>query len=378
MSNDFQQDDLSLWVSTCVKGGTGTITGGASYTTTNSRQIAGWTRVRVSRGIERCPSDFEVEFTEPFASVDSVIVQPGDEVEVYLGADLVLSGFVDRYMPSYNAREHTIRVTGRSKCQDLVDCSANWPGGQMLNLPILQIAKNLCDAYGIPVNLAAGTNQGLPIAQTIVMAGEPVYDVIERICRYLGLLVYDQPDGSLLLSGIGTQQAACGFQEGVNVLAAGAMYSMDGRFSDYEGLYQGLDTLQDIGDGGNQFAHVVDSGVPRYRRRVVICEQISGSYEVATQRVNWELARRMGRSFQVRVTTDSWRDSAGQLWQPNTLVPLDLPGLKMHPQTWLIADVTYKRDETGTTAELVIMPPQAFAQEPIVLNPINADITPVS
>lgn len=370
-------DDLTLRVSTCTRN-TSAASGQPTYTTSNARSITGWTRVRVSRGIERCPSDFEVEFTEPYDAVGDVIAQPGDQCEVLLGNDVVLTGFVDRYLPSYNARQHTIRITGRSKCQDLVDCSAKWPGGQLLNMPLLQIAQNLCAVYGIPVNLASGSNQGDPIPQLNIMVGEPIYDVLERLCRFRALLLYDQPDGSLLLSGIGTQQAASGFKEGINVLSAGAMYGMDGRFSDYDAVRQSLDTCEDVGDGGNLIASETDTGVPRFRYRAIVAESVFGGQDVAAQRAKWELARRFGRSFQVRVTTDSWRDSSGALYAPNTLISVDLPGLKLKPQTWLISDVTYKRDDGGTTCDLTIMPPAAFEQQPIILNPIAPDVNRVN
>lgn len=382
----FEPNDVTLVVSTCVRGSVGL----QSYTTYNSRTISGWTNVRVSRGIDRCPSDFEVSFTEPYENVDSVLVQPGDEVEVYFGTDLILSGFVDRYLPSFNANEHIIRITGRNKCQDLVDCAAFWPNGQMLNLSVLGIAKNLCGAYGITVNVADGTNLGAPIAQQNVMAGETSYDILERLCRFRGLLLYDQPDGSLLIASggtqpgssvaapIGTRIAASGFKQGVNVQSASAMFGMDQRFSNYDALYQGLDTLKDIGHGGNLICHVADGTVPRFRYRVIVSENVAGGPIVAEQRVNWEMASRYGRSFQVRLTTDTWRDSAGKLFEPNVLVPIDLPGLKLSPRTWLISDVTYKRSESGTTADLTIMPPEAFYQEPIILNPISPDIATVS
>lgn len=352
--------------------------GQPTYTTTNPRSITGWTGVRVSRGIERCPSDFDIEFTEPSPNVSDVLVQPGDQCEVYLGPDLVLSGFVDRYMPSYDAHGHTIRITGRSKCQDIVDCSAKWPGGQLLNTPLLQVAQKLCAIYGIPVTLAPGADQGNPIPQLNIMVGEPIYDVLERLCRYRALLLYDQPDGSLLLSGIGTVQAASSFQEGINVLAASAMYGMDGRFSEYDAVRQSLDTCRDVGNGGNLIANVFDTGVPRFRYRAIVAESVFGGQDVAVLRANWEMARRMGRSFQIRLTTDTWRDSAGVLYTPNTLVTLNLPGLKLKPQPWLISDVTYKRNEGGTTCDLTIMPPQAFFQEPIILNPIAPDVAKVN
>ncbi|MFM0243780.1 phage baseplate assembly protein [Paraburkholderia sediminicola] len=377
-------DDLTLRLSTCTIN-PNAAPGQPTYTTSNSRSITGWLSVRVSRGIERCPSDFDVSFTEPFPAVNDVVANPGDFCQVLLGSDVVLTGFVDRYLPSYGKNEHVIRITGRSLCQDLVDCAAHWTGMQFVSQPILTIAQQLCAVYGVKVALAPGAIQGAPIAQLNIMVGESIYAVLERLCRFRGLLLYDQPDGSLLLasggtqagttaSAIGTATAASGFQEGVNVLTASAMYGMDGRFSQYDAVRQGLDTCQDVGDGGNLIATVHDPSVTRFRYRAIVSESVLGGQDVAVLRANWEMASRYGRSFQVRLTTDTWRDSAGTLWTPNTLVPIDLPNLKLAPKTWLISDVTYKRDPEGTTTDLVIMPPEAFSQEPIILNQIAPDV----
>lgn len=383
INSNFAPNEITLVVSTCTRS-SGV---GKSYTTSNARKISGWTSIRLSRGIERMPSDFEISFTEAYPGASEVLVQPGDEVEVYLGTDLVLSGFIDAYAPSYNAREHSVRIAGRSRSLDLVDCSAYWPGSQ-IGGPVDMVAKHLCSAYGVEVKVAKGTVLGDPIPQFNILPGQTTYEVIEQICRYKALIFYDQPDGSMLIAsggevagsqsaGIGVRKTSSGFQEGVNVESAGFVYRMDGRFSDYYALYQGLDTMQDIGDGGNLIAHVTDTGVPRFRMKVIVAENVNGGVTVAEQRANWELAARMGRSMQVRVSTDSWRDSAGALYEPNTRVDIDLPSLKLPPKTWLIADVTYIRDERGTRADLLIMPPQAFYQEPTVLFPVSPDINKV-
>ncbi len=385
IKSKFAHDDITLVVSTCTRS-SGV---GDSYTTSNAREISGWTSIRLSRGLERMPSDFEVSYTEIYPGVADVLIQPGDEVEVYLGADLVLSGFVDTYVPSYNAREHTVRIAGRSRSQDLVDCSAYWPGLQTGGR-VDAIASNLCSAYGVRVKVADGTVLGDPIPQFNIYPGQTTYEVIEQFCRYKALIFYDQPDGSMMIAsggevagnsqspGIGVRKASSGFKEGINVESASVAYRMDGRFSDYYALYQGVDTLEDVGDGGNLIAHVTDTGVPRFRMKVIVAENVKGGSTVAEQRANWELAARMGRSMQVRLSTDSWRDSAGMLYEPNTLVDIDLPSLKLKPKTWLIADVTYTRDERGTRADLLIMPPQAFYQEPTILFPVSSDITKVA
>ena len=369
-------DDLTLRVSTCTAN-LGAPMGSDTFTLSNTRDIIGWTNISVGRGIERCPSGFEIEFTEPLDGRSEVIVQAGDYCEVLLGKDIVLTGFVDRYMPSYSANQHTTRISGRSKCQDIVDCSiVTARGMQFENMHLLDIARQLCAPYRVKINLASGADQGPLIEYVFVLIGESPFDVIERLSRLLGFLLYDLPDGSLLISRTGTILSASGFTEGINVLAAAAMYSMDGRFSEYQVFRQNLDTMQDIGNGGNLLVEKFDTRVPRFRHRAIIAEYPVGGQDMAEKTAQWELNRRIGRSFQVRLTTDSWRDSSGALYAPNTLVPVDLPGLKMKTvNTWLIADVTYRKGQGGTLCDLTIMPPDAFQQKPFFLYPpINTDI----
>jgi prophage tail gpP-like protein len=45
----------------------------------------------------------------------------------------------------------------------------------------------------------------------------------------------------------------------------------------------------------------------------------------AQQQTEWEQYRRKGRSLQIQVVVTGWRDSTGQLWQPNNTVSVIHP-----------------------------------------------------
>lgn len=337
-----------------------------------NRRISGWQAARLSRGVERCPMDFDVTMTERFpGELSELVVKPGDACQVYLDEDLVLTGYIDRFEPMIDAHQHTIRLMGRSKCEDLVDCAAEWPGGQISGSNCLGIAQKLAIPYGITVRSDVTIDVRIP--QFNLMLGETAYDVIERVSRYSQLLAYDEPDGNLLLTRVQDGMAASGFQEGVNVERAQIAYSMDQRFSEYYAYLLSMDVLHDIGNGGNLRGETYDHLVPRHRRHVVIAEAGGGGMDVAIKRAKWEKARRFGRSYALQLTTDGWRDEAGALYAPNTLVPVDLPSLKLH-ETWLIGAVTYRMDEQGSHADLTIMPPAAFDPEPVLLQPYWMDI----
>jgi prophage tail gpP-like protein len=76
----------------------------------------------------------------------------------------------------------------------------------------------------------------------------------------------------------------------------------------------------------------------------------------------------------LQLTTNSWRDKDGMLWQPNARVSVDLPILRYGDLNWVIGTVTFKRNlQSGTTADLVLYPPEAFSVEPLSLSPADAD-----
>lgn len=345
--------------------------------------ITGWTNVRVTRGIERLPSDFSIGMTELYpGELDRLELPPGAACQVRLGQDPVVTGYVDHYIPSISAGDHSIQVSGRSKCSDLIDCAAEWPGGQLSNQTVLGIARRLAAVYGPSIN---GVAEGISVAtdvsdlpvlpQANLMLGESAFDIIDRMARFSAVLAYDLADGSLFLSRAGTRRAASGFVGGVNVQQAYIDFSADQIYSDYNAYIQSVDTFTDLGQGGNQIYTVKDLNCKRNRALVIISEGGGLGNDVAIKRAEWEAARRFGRSRVIRLTADSWRDSAGALWEPNTLVPVHLPRLKFSAESMLISEVTFlKNSYSGTTAEITLMAPEAFLPQPINLTPLYGEL----
>lgn len=360
---------------------------GELFLTIGQQQVYGWTQIRVTRGIERLPSDFDLGMTERFpGELGSLMVEPGMACQVRIDDDDVITGYIDDYMPSFDDQDHGIRVAGRSKCADLIDCAAEWPGGQISNATVLGVAQKLGAVYGPVVN---GKAEGIPVAtdvtdlvvlpQTNVMLGESAFEIIERMARFSAVLAYDRPDGSLFLTRVGTRRAASGFVEGVNIQRAYARYSAASRYSTYSAYIQSADTFLDAGQAGNLIGSAIDPNVTRHRGLVIISEGGGLGNDIAVQRARWEAARRVGRSRVITIVTDSWRDGAGALWEPNTQVQVTSPRLKLNAESLLIAEVTYQRDEySGTTATLTLLAPEAFLPQPINLTPMWGDIPQVT
>ena len=337
--------------------------------TVGNQVLTGWQRVSVMRHLAAIPASFDLQVTEKYPNAADVNVQPGQPCTVKIGADLVLTGYVDRYAASINPSMHTIRISGRSMSEDLVDCSAVFgdidkPGFQIANGTAFSLAGQLAAPYGITVQSTAGS--GPKLQQFNILLGETPWEIIDRVTRYSDMLVYDMPDGSIMLAKVGTTAMASGFSLGKNIEQGDVNFSMDGRFSEYEGHLTSVLTFgTDAGINTPTLGGVVkDVGVPRFRKRYVISEQFVQGQPLAQARAVWEMNRRKGQSFQFNVTCDSWRDSAGALWDLNKLAPIQAAALKLANASYLIGAITYTRDESGQHAQLTLMPPEAFWVEP--------------
>ena len=339
--------------------------------------LGGWTETRVTRRMEGCPNDFEVSLTERYPGHPSAfLIQAGDPCVVKIGSDTVITGYVDRYMRSYDKGAHVVSISGRGKTQDLIDCSAEWPNGQIVGSNVAEIATKLGAPYGINV-VAVGENQGPAIPQFNLTIGETAFDIIERICRYAGLLCYEDQYGDLVLANGSDIDAASGFVEGVNVQSARVVSSMDQRYSQIQCFTLSMNLLGDIGGGNAPLVTATDPNVPRHRLLFQIAEAGGAGIDVTKARALWEVSRRAARGFEAHVVADSWRDVEGGLWTPNTLAHLDLPGLKRDAVRWLIGEVTYRKAPgSGTTVDVVMMDPAAFTLQPILLQPVFADVVP--
>ncbi|MFM4236926.1 phage baseplate assembly protein, partial [Klebsiella quasipneumoniae subsp. similipneumoniae] len=156
----------------------------------------GWDSVRVTRSIERFPSDFSLGLMDYYPGTnDKQLVQEGQSCEVRIGNDLVLTGYVDSWEPSITRSRHEVQANGRSKCQDLVDCSAEWPNNVINQSDALSIASRLASWYGISVSCDVSDLVNVP--QFTINWGESPQEIIERVTRWSALLYYDLPDGNL-------------------------------------------------------------------------------------------------------------------------------------------------------------------------------------
>ena len=346
--------------------------------TVAGRRYVGWTQARVSRGVDRCASDFDIEVTEAWANdskpwqiapFDPCTIQVGNNTD---GWTNVLTGYVESYDPQFNGTQHTVRVRGRSKTGDLIECTPDIASGQFIGYTVAAIVKSICALFSIGVVIETdGAN--VVVANTNIERCETAFTFIERLCRLAGVLATDDPDGNLVLTRAGSSNANGRLIQGDNLLDARARLDVRHMFSDYivkgqSGIGSGAvgSNWNGFGGGGSgpaptQGAKVITGGhasvhddrVPRYRPKVTIAEtQLTPDGMQA--RANWQKNFAFGQATKLFWTLPGWRQPDGSLWRINQLVPVTSSYMSVD-QDLLAARWQISLDDRGghlTTLEL--------------------------
>jgi prophage tail gpP-like protein len=361
--------------------------------------FAGWTATNVRTGIEQLSGVFELGVTErwPDQPKDWVI-PPGEYCEIRIGDDPLIAGYVDSSCVTYDKDTHEIKVTGRDRAGDLVDCSA--PSKAYTNQTFVQIATDLCTPFGIQIfdettdgkkltvkqkkagkKGAPPKNKRIPghIPKQACQNGETVYKTLEKLARSEGVLLISDGEGGVLITRAGMAgNAATTLEWGVNILRASSEDSHASLFSEITVKGQASaagDAMFDVVKASPKgtvkrapASQVGNSQITRYRPLIIVCETQADAKR-CQQRAEWEASNREAKSKRVTITVQGWRESAtGDLWVINKMVRVKCPWMRL--DTWLlISGVNYKLDEGGTTAELSLISDKAFDELPEIPAP---------
>lgn len=335
----------------------------------NGRIYTGWTSARISRSIEQAAGSFSLAVSERWAGREAPWpIGEGDACVVKIGDERVITGWIDKRSPSFDAGSHGVTISGRDTTSDLVDCSADLTSQQFAKLGLVDLAEKLCAPYDISVIVQAGLviedSPAKRKKKTAANPGEHAWAVLEQACRAAGVLAYSDGSGNLVLSRAGSSRCVVDLAEGVNLLQGSAEYDVSGRFRTYEvvGQHQGADDLY-----GTSAAAVKGSASdPSIRavRKLVVKAEHSVTTDSANKRAAWESAVRAARGDQVNVVVQGWRQKPGMsVWPINALVSVRSPVLGVKGDMLVTAVAHEISDSTGTTTAITLRRPDAFRPE---------------
>ncbi|HVE20658.1 MAG TPA: contractile injection system protein, VgrG/Pvc8 family [Acidocella sp.] len=336
--------------------------------TVNGQNYSGWTAVSWGRGLDRCVSDFDLEVTERWPDSTRPIL-PLAPATISVGGEQVFAGYVDSYLPSLQADEHSVRITGRGKTQDLVDCSPNVAAGQFSGYTVAAVARALCQMFGIGCDVQTDL-ANVVIPDVTIQPAESAFNFLDRLCVVAGVIAIDDANGNLLLVTAGTTKSSTVLMQGVNLKAVSAEITSTDRFSEY--IVKGQAGLSaQLGASGQttpagaqvqtaQVASVTDSSVTRFRPKVFMAESATGQASLLTQ-AQWHLNYALGRSTKATATVVGWRQDDGTFWAPNLMVTIIAPVIGVN-EDLLIYSVLFRLTANGGHETVLTLTPVQAAQ----------------
>jgi prophage tail gpP-like protein len=331
----------------------------------DGKSFAGWTAVRVQRTLEAVSGMFEVSLTNSF-QLESLPLQitPGDLCELRLGDDTIITGYIDDVDPSCRGGRSTMKITGRDKAADLVDCSVVDCPSTIKDETVVRICERIAAPYGVKISIDSDIFVRLP--KFSIEPYESAYEAIYRACMLAGVVPVSNRAGGILLTRSGRSYMATDLVWGSNVLGFDAHYSMSERYQTYTVYAQRPGTDKTDAKAISQIqASASDLSVARPRTLIMHAGDAI-DYDTALRRARWEAAYRAGRGGSINVTVQGWRDEeGGELWDINRLVDVSIPPAYVSYQSLLITSAAYVLDEAGTTTELVLRRMDSFLPEPL-------------
>ena len=374
----------------------------------NGSEYGGWKSVRISAGIERQARDFELEVTDRWPGQSEIPrrIQPGDPCQVFIGDDLIMTGYVDATPIRYDGKSVSVGVKGRSKTADLVDCcpiesgkstAASSGGGQWRDVigpdgkkpnvvkpaatavnqwrhqKMEVIAAGLAAPYGVRVIAEIDTGKVIPDHQ--VQIGETVFESIDRMMRLRHVLSTDNEKGDLVFIDVGSAgMAGIALELGKNLLSGSTELDYKGVFSTYICKGQrsgndeqyGADVAEEEGEAEETNSTTVTgetataTDARAKRRRVLVIKQ-SGQADGGTcqDRADYERAHRAAKALQTNYTVAGWRQEDGRLWLPNMMVRVR-DALIGFDTDMVIAEISWLLDSQGLRSEIKVGPPDGY------------------
>lgn len=354
----------------------------------NGRRYGGWKSLTINSSINSQARAFAVSCTyDTPEGLTSARLQAGMALQVLIGSQVVVTGYIDAASVAYDANQISVQVSGRSKTCDLIDCTPAPPGTPIdtassswssqppadaqeskgrtavwswENSTVQEIITALAAPYGVSVRVLA-SELADKLTNFTVTPGQTVHQCIAKLVTIANLVITDDENGALVIAEPGSSGVCTdALESGQNVLSAEAANDVSKVMSSYQvlGQHKGGDDVvpaDSCADEGLTADELIQR--PRYLTIVDAGQQTSPAQ--CQEQADFEASYRAAQSKAFSMTVQGWQQTDGTLWAVNHLVQVNDPVLDRTGQ-FLITDVTMTLDDSGTLTKLNLMPLEGY------------------
>ncbi|HEI8490435.1 phage baseplate assembly protein [Citrobacter koseri] len=326
--------------------------------------FSGWTSVTVNRSIETMAGYFDLGVNVQ-TSTDLSSLAPGKSFTLSIDGQTVITGYTDGRRRQMGADSMKITIAGRDKTADLIDCAAIYKGGQWKKRTLEQIARDLCQPYGVAVRWElTDAESAAPFTSFTLDHSETVYEALGRAARARGVLITSNAAGDLVFTRA-DESHSDRLVLGENLLSVDFDEDYRDRFSEYtvKGHGRSNGKVGDTVDArtiASQKGTATDSEITRYRPMIILADSKIDA-QSATARALREQRRRLAKSVTFKAQLDGWTRSNGQIWMPNILAEIDASKFAIQTGPLLVSKVVLTLDDReGVKTTLTLAPRDGF------------------
>ena len=256
-------------------------------------------------------------------------VVAGAAVEVRVGGDTVMVGWVDDIKHAINKTSHTLTMFGRDKASDLLDCACPVFVKRMASLK--EIIAAIVREFGI-IKIHIDAETTFTREKINVEPGDTAWDALAHAAEANGLWPWFEPDGTLVIGGPDYSKPEVATLimrrngKGNNVLSLDKTESMRESYSKVTVYGQTHGTELELGKH-NLHASARDDGISRNRPKIVVDHECDNT-AVCRARARKLLADGRLHGLTLTATVKGHRivapgqPSDGTLWKPGQRVRL--------------------------------------------------------
>jgi len=357
-----------------------------------------WKDVSITSSLDSLASSFYVSTTAKLPDGKKIVeaFQIGDGVQVYIGNNLVLTGYIEQRPVSYTATSMSATIQGRSKTGDLVDCSVA-PAGMDINFNQSQWTNkkspNTADFIAVePPKKTATSWKNVPLKEVIAGLVAPyqiyfyyhqalqskldkkvtispkptdtVHTVLKDFVKSDDITFTDNEYGNLIAASKEKIVVSGGLRLGKNVLSGSAPFDGTKLFSqiDFRGSKSGKTGATGKAACNIQASSAQSNTLGRFR---YLCQDNNNQSTTSSCKTgaDGELIYRKQAFKKVTYAVQGWRKENGELWKINELVAVFDEVLGFNNESMLITKVTFKLESSGMTTELEVVPPEGYRND---------------
>lgn len=297
----------------------------------NNKKYAGWENVRIDKDMTSICDKFEMEIFNGMG----LSVAEGDFVQILKDDAVFFTGYVDTYDIDIGDKKNPLKLTGRSKTCDLVDCNIE-NFNQYSSQNQFQIISDIIKDFNIKISY----DIELEVVETFeTKIGETFFEAINRLCKQTNILPVSDRNGNLVLTK-NTNKSTGRSLKDKDLKSIKFTADITKVFSKY--TYKKEDIYDDQTDGS-----VTDKTVKRYRPFVDENTHDKPNIELA----KWKMNNSIANAIQLEISIDNWD------YDINTIIQIDSQVVK---NSYLIKTISYKKGNNGTMSTLALVGKDLF------------------